>query len=115
MPSFLPIIPSVISSPVEISLQLDIDFHARGQIQLGQGIDGLRGRFDDIDEAFMGAHLELFLRVLIDKRRPYDAEFLDARRQRYRPHGHGAGAFHRFLLLFLQSLLLALPVVARSC
>src|SRR4029077_2472645 len=64
------------------TLELDLDVDTGGQIELHQGIDGLRGRIDNIEKALVGAHLELLTALLVDVRRTVDGELLDAGRQR---------------------------------
>src|SRR6478736_1747245 len=68
-------------------LQLDLDVHARGEVQLHQGVHGLVGGLDDVHQAQVGADLELVARGLVLVRRAQDVEALDAR-------GHGHGALH---------------------
>ena len=41
------------------SLQLDLDLDAGGELQGHQGLHGLGGGLEDVDEALMGAALEL--------------------------------------------------------
>src|SRR5471032_1641090 len=66
------------------TLELDLDVDAGGEVELHQRVHGLRRRVDDVQEALMGAHLELFAALLIDVRRAVHRELLDTRRQRYR-------------------------------
>src|SRR5471030_3519471 len=66
------------------ALELDLDVNAGGEVELHQRVHGLRRRVDDIQEALMGAHLELFAALLIDVRRTVHRELLDTRRQRNR-------------------------------
>src|SRR3982750_1761799 len=77
------------------NLELDFDVDAGGQIELHQGIDGLRCRIDNIEKALVGAHLELLAALLVDMRRTVDGELLDARRERDRSANLGAGPFRR--------------------
>src|SRR5689334_5592942 len=74
------------------SLKLDLDVHARGQIQFSQRVDRLLRRLENIDQALVGADLELLARFLVDVRRAVDGKALDARRQRNRPGDAAAGA-----------------------
>src|SRR5688572_3654664 len=67
------------------ALELDLDVDAGREVELHQGIDGLRGRFDDVEQPLMGADLELLARLLVDVRRAVDGELLDPARQRDRP------------------------------
>src|SRR5688572_3881011 len=72
------------SLPCPLGAELDLDVHARGEVELHQRIDRLRGRIDDIEHALVGADLELLARLLVDVRRAVDRELLDAGRQRDR-------------------------------
>src|SRR5262245_767092 len=64
------------------SSQLDLDVDAGRQIELHQGIDGLRRRIDDVEQTLVGTHFELLAALLVDMRRTVDGELLDAGRQR---------------------------------
>src|SRR5439155_1439808 len=75
MPSFLPIKPVIDLS----SLHLDLDVHAGRQIELGQGIDGLGPRIQDVDQPLVRLQLELHLRVVPRH------HHLPPRRQLHRP------------------------------
>src|SRR5690348_17583731 len=70
--------------PSPSALELDLDVDAGGEVELHQRVHGLRRRVDDIEQALVGAHLELFAALLVDMRRPIDREFLDLGRQRNR-------------------------------
>ena len=48
--------------------QFDLHVHTRGEIELHQGIDGLRSGLNDIEKTLVGAHLELLARLLVDVR-----------------------------------------------
>src|ERR1043165_1835625 len=61
--------------------QLNLDVDARGEIELHQSVDRLRGRLHDIEQPLVGPHLELLARLLVDVRRAVDGELLDARRK----------------------------------
>src|SRR5574343_853263 len=74
------------------SLQLDLDVHACGQVQLHQGVNRLVGRVDDVHQALVGADLELVARGLVDVRRAQDVETLHAGRQGHRALDDRAGA-----------------------
>ena len=52
-------------SPEFASLKLDFDFHAGGDLEVHQGLDRLLGGSDDVDEALVGAALELLTAVLV--------------------------------------------------
>src|SRR5579862_3010408 len=77
------------------ALELDLDVDAGGKVEIHQRIDGLRRRIDDVEQAFMRAHLELLAALLVDVRRAVDGELLDLGRQRDRPAHLRAGAFGR--------------------
>src|SRR5580765_464895 len=62
--------------------ELDFDVDAGGQVELHQRVDGLRGRIDNVEQALVGAHLELLAALLVHVRRTVDGELLDAGRQR---------------------------------
>ena len=47
------------------SLQLDLDLDAGGELQGHQGLHGLGGGLEDVDEALMGAALELLAGILV--------------------------------------------------
>src|SRR5262245_2803637 len=64
--------------------ELDLDVDTGGEVELHQRVHGLRRRIDDIEQALMRAHLELFAALLVDVRRPVDRELLDLGRQRNR-------------------------------
>src|SRR5689334_21931904 len=61
--------------------QLDLYVHTCGQIELHQSVDRLRRRLNDVEQALVGAHLELLARLLVDVRRTVDGELLNARRK----------------------------------
>src|ERR1700689_5445134 len=77
------------------ALELDFDVDTGGQIELHEGIDGLRGRIDNVEKTLVRAHLELLAALLVDVRRTVDGELLDARRQRDRSANLGTGTFRR--------------------
>src|SRR5882672_2277549 len=72
--------------------ELDLDVDAGGKIELHQRVHRLRRRIDDVEQALVGAHLELLAALLVDMRRPVDREFLDPGRQRNRAAHLRAGA-----------------------
>src|SRR5262245_33396973 len=49
--------------------ELDLDVDAGGEVELHQRVHGLRRRIDDVEQALMRAHLELFAALLVDMRR----------------------------------------------
>src|SRR5688500_14821731 len=78
IPSLRPMIPDISSS----SIHLDLDVHTRWQIQLGERVDGLRARIEDVDDALMRLQLELLAALLVDVRRPVDGPPLHPRGER---------------------------------
>src|SRR5215472_16635563 len=77
------------------TLELDLDVDAGGKIELHEGVDGLRGRIDNVEKALVRAHLELLAALLVDMRRTVDGELLDAGRQRNGSANLRAGPFRR--------------------
>src|SRR6059058_4379575 len=92
IPSFLAITPVRIGG---IPLELDLDVHAGGQVELHERVHGLRGGVDDVEHALVRADFELLARLLVDVRRAVDGEFLNLRRQGDRPAHGRAGALRR--------------------
>src|SRR5579863_4761268 len=90
MPSFLPI------NPVNTALlELDFNVDAGGKVELAERVDGLLGGFEDVEQALVGANLEMLARLLVDVRRAIDGEALDAGRQRNRAGDAAAGTANR--------------------
>ena len=52
-------------SPEFAALKLDLDLDAGGDFEVHQGLDGLLGRVHDVDQALVGAALELLAAVLV--------------------------------------------------
>src|SRR5690349_7010668 len=52
---------------------LDLDVHAGRQVQLHQGVEGLLGRLEDVEETLVRADLELLARLLVGVRGPQHA------------------------------------------
>jgi hypothetical protein len=50
--------------------RLDLDVNACRQIELHQRVHGLGRRLEDVDQALVGADLELLARLLVDVRGP---------------------------------------------
>ena len=78
---------------------LDFHVHARGQIELHQRVHGIGCGFQNIDQPLVGAHFELFARLLVHVRRAQHRPAVDGRGQRNRAGYIGAGAlggFHDF-------------------
>ena len=62
----------------------DFDFHTGGELELGEGVDGLRRPLEDVEKSLVRPHLELLARLLVDVRRAVDRPPRDGRRQRDR-------------------------------
>src|SRR6516225_9577969 len=77
------------------SIQLDLHVHARGKLELHEGVHRLVGGIDDVHESLVGAQLELITRVLVGMRRDEHGEALHLGRQRHRPLDGRAGALGR--------------------
>src|SRR5690606_22275036 len=92
IPSFLAITPVRIGP---IPLELDLDVHAGGQVELHQRVHGLRGGVDDIEHALVRADFKLLARLLVDVRRAVDSELFDQGRQRDGPADLGARSLGR--------------------
>src|SRR3546814_9867716 len=91
MPTLRAIRPVRIAPPSE----LDLDVDAGGEVELHQRVHGLRRRVDNVEDALMGAHLELFPRLLVDMRTAQQGIALHPRRQRARSTHPGARALGR--------------------
>src|SRR5687768_17290707 len=91
IPSLRPMIPDI-SSPL---VHLDLDVHPGRQIQLGEGVDGLRARIEDVDDALVRLQLELLAALLVHVRRPQDGPPLNPRGERDRAADAGAGLLRR--------------------
>ena len=76
-------------------LNLDLDVHASGEVELHQRVHRLRRGLDNIEQAAMRAHLELLAAFLVDVRRAVHGETLDMRRQRDWPANPGTRALGR--------------------
>src|SRR5579862_2969072 len=61
--------------------RLDLNIHARGQIEFGKRVDGLRSRLKNIHQTLMGSNLKLLARLLIAVRRTQHAIPVPERRQ----------------------------------
>ena len=75
-----------------LGLDLDLDVDAGGEVELLELIDRLGSGLDDVEEALVGAHLELVHALFIDVRGTVDGETLDLGRERDRPGDDGTGA-----------------------
>src|SRR3990167_8705356 len=90
IPTFRPISPSFIAMAV-VSLELDLDVHAAGQLQLHQRVHRLRRRVEDVEQAFVSAHLELLPRRLVHVRGAEHRPPVDDGGQQDRTRDSGAG------------------------
>src|SRR5690606_4544062 len=71
--------------------QLDLDVHTRRQVQTHEGVDRLRRRVEDVDQALVGPHLELLADVLLAVGRHQHRVDGLLSRQGHRPGNPGAG------------------------
>src|SRR5579859_8166765 len=72
------------SSPFTLRSALDLDAHARREAEAHERVDDARVGVEDVDDAFVGAHLELLTGVLVDERAANDRELGDLGRERDR-------------------------------
>src|SRR4051812_48211907 len=85
MPSLVPSRPFTLRSIVMGSLsELDLDVDAGREVEAHQGVNGLRGGVDDVDEALVGPHLEVLAGVLVLVGRADHAVHVLLGRQRHR-------------------------------
>src|SRR3569833_921700 len=70
---------------------LDIDVDAGRQVELHERVEGLLRRREDVEQALVGADLELLARLLVGVRRAQHAVLVDLGRQRKRAGDLGAG------------------------
>src|ERR1700759_1357395 len=77
------------------SLQLDLDVHARRQVELHQRVHGLGSGVDNVEQTLMRPDFELFAALLVDVSRAVDGETLDAGGERNRAPHLRAGALCR--------------------
>jgi hypothetical protein len=66
------------------SSQFDLDIHTSCKVKLHQSIDRLRRWLHDIEQPFIGPHLELLTRLFVYVRPAVYGEFFYVRWQRYR-------------------------------
>src|SRR5439155_25720115 len=83
-PSIATFVSSLIFFSDGLFLELDLDFDARLEIQLHEGVDRLLRWIVDVDEPLVRSDLELLARVLVDEGTLDHGELLDACRQRDR-------------------------------
>src|SRR5215218_5134535 len=89
MPTFLPTMPFMPAS------QLDLDVDSGREIQPHQGVDRLRRRRMDVDQALVRAHLEVLTGVLVLERASDDRVAVVLGGQRHRTSHRGAGSLGR--------------------
>src|SRR5687768_5450504 len=75
--------------------QFNLHIDARGEIELHQRVDRLRGRLHDVEQPLVSPDLKLLARLLVDVGRAVDGELLDARRQGNGSADESAGAARR--------------------
>src|SRR5437867_659719 len=102
IPTFLPIIPSIAISVhlgteslrfmwcrvrgtfSSFSKGLDLHVHTRGKLELHERVDGLRRRLENVEQALVRPHLELFARLFVHMRTAQDGVARHLRRKRNR-------------------------------
>src|ERR1700722_3804426 len=96
IPIFLPRIP-VTAIMLSLLLEcLDLDVHTCRKIEFHQGIDGLLGGLENIDQPLVRADLKSFTRFLIDVRRTQHTVLVFHRGQRNGARNLCAGALGGF-------------------
>src|SRR5690606_893390 len=68
---------------VQLGLELDLDVDVGGQVEAHERVDRLRRRVDDVDEALVGALLEVLAAVLVLVRRTDHDDHVLLRRERH--------------------------------
>ena len=66
-------------------LELDLDIHARRELEAHERVHCLRGRVEDVDQALVRPDLELLPRVLVDVRASFRGATLLAKGCRLLP------------------------------
>src|SRR5437867_6479285 len=93
MPSLRPMRPSIaIVRPSSPLLELDLHVDARREVELAESVDRLLRGLEDVEQALVGADLELLARFLVDVRGPVHGEALDVGGKRDRPRDPPARA-----------------------
>src|SRR3989344_4951309 len=64
---------------------LHINRNSRRKREIGERLNEIRHRIDNIYQSLMHSHLKLFARVFVDERRTIDPIFLNLSRKRNRP------------------------------
>src|SRR5688500_9839368 len=98
MPSLVPSTPFTVLVAVVVmssASELDLDVDVSRQVEAHQRVDGLGRRVDDVDEALVGAHLEVLAAVLVLVGRTDDHEDVLLRGQRHRADHRRASTGHR--------------------
>ena len=73
-------------------LHLNLQVNPRRQAKVGQGINSLGGRVQDVEQALVYAHFVLLTSVLIDERGTVDRELCFLSGERYGTHHFSPGA-----------------------
>lgn len=81
-------------SPLPNLSHLDLNLNARGKLELHQCVDRLGRRRVDVEDALVGAELELLASLLVYEGRAVNRKNLLARGQRYRSANYSARALH---------------------
>ena len=81
-------------SPLPNLSHLDLNLNTRGTLELHQCVDRLRRRRVDVEDALVGAELELLASLLVYEGRAVNRKNLLARGQRYRSANYSARALH---------------------
>jgi len=76
-------------------LGLDLDIHARREVEAHQRVDRLLRRISNNDQAFVYTHFILVARVLVDERRSVDGVLTLLRWERNRSNDLGSGTLGR--------------------
>src|SRR6478672_685942 len=98
MPSFSPSTPLTVLVAVVVmssASELDLDVDVSREVESHQRVDGLRRRVDDVNEALVGAHLEVLAAVLVLVGRADDHEDVLLRGQRHGADHRRASTGHR--------------------
>src|SRR5205085_10177725 len=94
MPIFWPRMPLLSAIALRL-LDLDFDVDARRQVEPLEGVDGLGGRLEDVEQPLVDPHLEVLAGVLVDVGRPDHAVAVDLGRERDGAPHTGLGAHDR--------------------
>lgn len=72
-------------------LHFDFDVNSGGEVEVGKGVDGFVGGFEDVDQAFVGKDLIVIAGVFVGVRRSGDGDEFSMGGERYRADDFGAG------------------------